>query len=280
MKRKPFLDSASLPGLALLVLSLVFAGPSVLASPTQPVGQSIDQSVGQSIGQSVGQPTSQPTSQFAQPPVLLSTRASASPRSQDGFYYFSIRLPLEAGRPLAAVTIDPQSRSAIAFDLAQTEAFLGEADQESGAADSLALAAVRLAVSSNHASSNSASSDATNSDAIQITFAQPIPPGTTFTIGLKPSQTPERRRYEFGVTAIPLAEPDPAPSPTGEPAQIALGQPEFLGTGEVSFRGQRYRDYPFWWRTDGLLSTWSEGDRRVLFWDLPPEFDPRLRRRN
>lgn len=235
------------------MLPLVLAIPlAALASPSQ----SADPSTGPSTAQSINQATRQ----FAHPPVLLSTRASASPRSQDeGFYYFSIRLPVEAGRPLAAVTIDPLSRRSIAFDLSQTEAFVGEPTAQ----ESLPLASVRLVE---------------NGDAVQITFARPIPPGTTLTVGLKPSQTPERRRYEFGVTAMPLA--DSADLTAADSTPAALGQPEFLGNGEISFRGERYRDYPFWWRNDGLLSSWSGGDRRVLFWDLPPEFDPRLRRRN
>jgi hypothetical protein len=242
---KPFLR----PLAALMpVLPLVLASPlSVLADP--PPSSQLDQSA----------------SQFVQPPQLLSTSASASQRNQDGFYYFSIQVPEAAGRPLAAVTIDPQSRRAgsITFDLEQTEAFVGTPAAQQ---DALALRSVGRVEDSRVGDSR-----VEDSDAVQIVFAQPVQPGTTITVGLKPSQTPERRRYEFGVTAIPAASSADV---------AALGQPAFLGNGEVSFRGQRYRDYPFWWRNDGLLSTGSEGDHRVLFWDLPPEFDPRLRRRN
>ncbi len=245
MKSKSFLSRLVLLPipLALALPAAALANPSASAQPLLAQVQSVDQ----------------PSSQFTNPPVLLSTSASASQRSQDGFYYFSIRLPETAGQSLAAVTIDPQTsrRSDITFDLDQTEAFVGTPD---GNQAILTLRSV---------------SRVEGSDAVQISFAQPIQPGTTVTVGLKPSQTPERRRYEFGVTAIPTASPS-----NSDPAASALGQPEFLGNGEVSFRGQRYRDYPFWWRNDGLLSTWSEGDHRVLFWDLPPEFDPRLRSRN
>lgn len=82
---------------------------------------------------------------------------------------------------------------------------------------------------------------------IQIRFAEPVTPGTTITIALEPRHIPKgSNSYQIEVSAFPVATHAAA----------------FLGYQQVNTCRSRYDD---------------EGDRRVLFWDLPPEFDPRVR---
>lgn len=187
--------------------------------------------------------------QFDHPPTLQATSAAQS-RSGSGMYYLTLSLPSNAGEALTAVIIAPQDLSnperKLQFELDQTEAFLGTPQQPG---TQLGLQQVELLESSAD---------------IRVTFMQPIRPGTTVTIGLKPSHTPNRHRiYQFGVTAIPAAE---------------IPSAVFLGYGQVNFQGDRYRDYPFWWNRDDIFPYYNETDHRVLFWDLPPEFDIRTRR--
>jgi hypothetical protein len=193
------------------------------------------------------------TTQFDQPPSLLESGATESHTSRGGMYYFTISVPANAGEPLAGVVVSPKVESHhsdnssdrdVQFNLNETEAFLGTPKQASTA---IALQNVEQLPSND----------------IRINFAQPVQPGTTLTIGLKPSERPSRSRdYQFGLTAFPVA---------ANPAPVSLGNPT------VSFRGSRYRNYPFWWNPDEIFPYYNQSDHRVLFWDLPPEFDPRAR---
>lgn len=82
---------------------------------------------------------------------------------------------------------------------------------------------------------------------IQIRFAEPVNPGTAITIALKPQHVPTgSNTYQIRVSALP----------------VATNTAEFLGYQQVNTCRSRYD---------------NAGDRRVLFWDLPPEFDPRVR---
>lgn len=84
-------------------------------------------------------------------------------------------------------------------------------------------------------------------DQIQIRFAEPVNPGTTVTIALEPRHIPRgSNSYQIGVSALP----------------VATNAAEFLGYQQINTCRSRYDE---------------EIDRRVLFWDLPPEFDPRVR---
>lgn len=82
---------------------------------------------------------------------------------------------------------------------------------------------------------------------IQIRFAEPVAPGTTITIALEPRHIPRgSNSYQIGVSAF----------------SVATNAAAFLGYQQVNTCRSRYDE---------------DGDRRVLFWDLPPEFDPRVR---
>lgn len=186
---------------------------------------------------------------FDQPPSLLDTGAMRN-RNNEGMYYLTLDLPSDAGESLAGVTVDPQNQSdpdrQLRFDLDETEAFLGTARDPGTSVELQTVEQIET------------------SGSVQIVFAQPINPGTTVTIGLTPGRRPNyRHTYQFGVTAIPAAE---QPSPA------------FLGYGQISFGDNRYREYPFWWSRDDVFPFYNETDRRVLFWDLPPQFDIRTRR--
>ena len=85
------------------------------------------------------------------------------------------------------------------------------------------------------------------SNQIQINFAQHEQPGNTITILLKPQHLPTgHNHYPLTVSALPV----------GAETSTELGQQQ-LETCRSRYDGQ--------------------GDRRTLFWDLSPEFDPRLR---
>jgi hypothetical protein len=185
--------------------------------------------------------------QFQHPPVLLEVGAMKS--RAGGQYYITLNVPPEAGASLAGVVINLKDQSAperpLQFDLDDTIAFLGTSQNPSTEVD---LETV----------------EQMDSD-VQITFVQPIPPDTTLTIGLKPSQVPNSRHsYQFGVTAFSVA---------------AQPSPVFLGNREISFGRDWDQQYPVWWSQDDIFPFYNETDRRVLFWDLPPEFDLRTRRR-
>lgn len=185
---------------------------------------------------------------FDRPPLLVNTTAAQSRRTQAGMYYFTINLPVDAGASLSQIRILPKSSDRrLSFDIDQTEAFFGDLAHPGTAIE---LQTVEVEEETNN---------------LHITFAQPLPPNSTVTIGLQPSRTPNRRRtYQFDITAIPAA---------ATPAPISIGNARF------NFQGRRYRDYPFWWNPDDIFPFYNESDHRVLFWDLPPEFDIRLRQR-
>lgn len=207
--------------------------------------------------------------QFDRSPVLVESGAIASRSQSGGIYYFTIRLPQDAGESLGAVLIALQTNQRdTQFDLDQTEAFLGT---PSDRATDLRLQSVQQQ----------------QPDQIRLTFAAPIPPGATFTVGLHPSERPGRHRYEFEVTAFPSSG---SPASTNVATNIASNTAPGLepigteiateiGTETISFRGDRFRDYPFWWNPDDIFPGYSKSDYRALFWDLPPEFHPRFRQR-
>jgi len=113
-------------------------------------------------------------------------------------YYFTVQLDPAAGAPLAALRI-AQTRGVdrqFPFNVEATRAFLGRPRQLG--------AAVPVRASFEQASRTFA-----------ITFPQPVPPGSTVTVVLKPWNNPAMAdTYMFQVTAFP-AGPDPSPTPLG-----------------------------------------------------------------
>ena len=105
-------------------------------------------------------------------------------------YYFTVELPADAGEPLQKVVIaQRQGADDIAFRLDKTAAYNGTHRRKEGV---LNLQNV---------------SQDEETKAITIIFADPIPPGTTFTVGLRPRRNPDFGGvYLFGVTAFPSGE--------------------------------------------------------------------------
>lgn len=105
-------------------------------------------------------------------------------------YYFTLQLPADAGEPLQQVTIAQRKGiETIRFELDETVAFQGLHTDKGE----------KLAVKSVVQDEDSL--------AISVTFAQPIEPGNTFTVGLEPRRNPRYGGvYLFGVTAFPAGE--------------------------------------------------------------------------
>ncbi len=113
-------------------------------------------------------------------------------------YYFTIALDPEAGAALGGLTIQ-QTRGVdnrFSFFVDRTSAFLGRPRQEGK----------RVPVQAQF------DSDARR---FTLTFPEPIPPGATVTVVLKPWNNPAfSDTYMFQVTAYP-AGPNPSPAPVG-----------------------------------------------------------------
>lgn len=163
-------------------------------------------------------------------------------RRQDR-YHVTLTLPSTSAIPLAAVRIEQSGNleQPLTFDLDKTQAFNGSSAH---LGEEIALQAVTQPEASQ----------------IQVTFARPVQPGETITITLKPERLPSSSQtYQFAISAL------------------SATQAEFLGYQQLSV--ERDRQYPWAWNRDDVFPFYSETDHRVLFWDLPPEFDSRTRRR-
>lgn len=119
-------------------------------------------------------------------------------------YYFTINLPENAGEPLGQVKIQQREGfETILFYLDKTFAFEGTPNQRG---KSLSIKEVKLDE---------------NSNTVTVIFDPPIPPGTVFTLGLKPQRNPLYDGiYLFGVTALPVGE---------QPSGL------YLGVGRLQF---------------------------------------------
>jgi hypothetical protein len=134
-------------------------------------------------------------------------------------YYFTIALPENAGEPLQKVSIaQRQGSEDIRFDLEKTVAYEGTADDKG----------IRLAIATVDAKSTlNPQNEPTNT--ITVTFLEPVAPGKTLTVGLKPKRNPQYEGiYLFGVTVFPRGD-----KPSGL----------YLGVGRLHF--YRY-DNRFW----------------------------------
>ena len=111
-------------------------------------------------------------------------------RIRGATYYFILELPANAGEPLQKVVISQrQGQEDISFRLEKTVAYTGTHRRKQ---EQLNLKNV---------------SQDEETEAITVVFDQPIPPGTTFTVGLKPKRNPRFGGiYLFGVTAFPIGE--------------------------------------------------------------------------
>ncbi|NJK99386.1 MAG: DUF2808 domain-containing protein [Spirulinaceae cyanobacterium RM2_2_10] len=126
-------------------------------------------------------------------------------------YYFTLTLPVGAEEPLQQLMIEQRrGEQTVEFELAATTAFRGD---RGARGQELALARVEG-----------------DRRTVTVEFATPIPPGTTFTVGLRPRQNPRwGGTYLFGVTVFPAG---------------AQPQGLFLGSGRLQFY-ERDRDFFF-----------------------------------
>ncbi len=169
-----------------------------------------------------------PLAPFQRLPQLEPTPSSLLTNARQT-YPIRLTLPADAGTSLTSVQIrQPNPEQALDFDLNQTAAFQGT----TRLGESIPIQSV-VSIEPNQ---------------IQINFAQPVEPGASVTILLKPRHIPTgSNRYPLIVSV-----------PTGANSSSDLGQQQ-IETCRSRYDGQ--------------------GDQRVLFWDLPPEFNPRLQNR-
>jgi Protein of unknown function (DUF2808) len=157
---------------------------------------------------------------FVQPPRLLDTATTFNDVNVWGAtYYFTVRLPENAGESLQRITINQREGvDNIRFDLKDSFAFEGTRNNEGQNLE------FKDAIS-NH-----------KTQTVELTFDPPVSPGKTITIALKPVQNPMVEGvYLFGVTAFPAGE-------------ISHGQ--FLGYGRLQFyrHSLNYFGFPRLWR--------------------------------
>ncbi|MBR8839258.1 MAG: DUF2808 domain-containing protein [Stigonema ocellatum SAG 48.90 = DSM 106950] len=142
---------------------------------------------------------------FVQPPRLVEAVTTYNDIYVTGAtYYFTIDIPETAGEPLQRITINQhEGVDYVHYNLKDTYAFVGDRSHKG---QKLVL--------------KDATSDR-KTRTVSLTFAAPVPPGRTITIGLKPEQNPSVQGvYLLGVTAFPAGEK-------------AYGQ--FLGYGRLQF---------------------------------------------
>ncbi|ACK72219.1 conserved hypothetical protein [Gloeothece citriformis PCC 7424] len=126
-----------------------------------------------------------------EPPSLVS---ADTPDSSVGWpephYYFTLNLPASSKESLAKITIAPEmSGDPISFNLSKTQAFQGTSKSKG---EDLTLQSV---------------TQDKDTQLINVVFASPVPPGTTFTVVLQPFNNPwESGTYLFTVQAFPAAE--------------------------------------------------------------------------
>lgn len=95
----------------------------------------------------------------------------------------------------------------------------------------------------------------TTPERVQINFATPVAPGAAVTIQLPLQRLPQRdQSYDIGISVLPA---------------VSNAAPTLVDYQRVNVAGDCPREAPF--------SFHSQSDHRVLFWELPPEFDPRTR---
>ncbi len=144
---------------------------------------------------------------FTKSPRLLgATTTFDAVRFSAAKYYFNISLPEDAGNNLQQIGIaQRQGSEDIRFKLDETKVFIGNDRKRK---ESLAIASV--------------TQEETTGE-IKVLLAQAIPPGTDFTVRLKPRRNPDYPGiYLFGVTAYPQGV---------DPTSL------YLGPGRFSFRG-------------------------------------------
>lgn len=144
---------------------------------------------------------------FRRSPNLLDAYSTFSERLVNAAkYHFIFYLPETAGESLEKVTIQQrQGFEKIKFQPERTFAFVGQPNNR------------QQAIEISRAFTNPETQE------IHVIFARPIPPGTTFTVSLKPRRNPRYGGvYIFGVRAFPCCSQ-------------SIGN--YLGVGRLHFYG-------------------------------------------
>ena len=165
----------------ILILAMMLVGNTLNPSPT----------IAQSPDVEIKQTEYVPKVAFRKAPRLLDIYTTFNTvRFRGATYYFDIVISQEGEVPLQKVEIEQRrGQDEIKYKLENTVAYLGTHRRKG---DSLAIASV---------------SQDEETKVITVEFANPLPPGTTFTVGLKPRRNPHFSGvYVFGVTAIPQGE--------------------------------------------------------------------------
>jgi hypothetical protein len=152
---------------------------------------------------------------FANPPTLLDAITTFRAVGFRGAkYYFTISLPATADESLQKITINlRQGGDEINYRLDKTIAAVGTARNKT---EEIAIADTLFAE---------------ETETVTVIFAEPISPGTTFTVGLVPKRNPDLGgTYLFGVTAFPAGE---------------KSQGIYLGSGRLQFDQSSDGDFGF-----------------------------------
>ncbi|MFP4319978.1 MAG: DUF2808 domain-containing protein [Phormidium sp.] len=127
---------------------------------------------------------------FEHPPALENISSSSHETGNwHDTHFFTIRLPKDAGEPLARVDIELQApemspERSLEYQTNDSESFLGTQDNPG---DSIDLASV---------------SQNPNDGVVSVVFDTPISPGETVTLALSPERNPGMPGlYDFSVTA-------------------------------------------------------------------------------
>ncbi|WP_050857510.1 DUF2808 domain-containing protein [Acaryochloris sp. CCMEE 5410] len=141
---------------------------------------------------------------FNSPPNLIKAASSYSSSNLPSTYFFTLKIPDNAGEPLKAVKIvQRKNRETIRYKGNATRAFRGN---RWARGPQLSLAAI---------------GGPTKPGEMMVVFDPPVQPGKTVTVALKAKQNPTFGGvYQFGVTAYPAGE-------------RSIGQ--FLGYGRLNF---------------------------------------------
>lgn len=127
---------------------------------------------------------------FDAPPHLIKAESSYSSSNLPSTYFFTLKIPNNAGEPLQAVKIvQRENLEIISYKGNATRAFRGNRWAQG---PQLSLAAI---------------GGPTESSEMMVVFDPPVQPGKTVTVSLKAKQNPTFGGvYQFGVTAYPAGE--------------------------------------------------------------------------
>ncbi len=127
---------------------------------------------------------------FQTSPYLVSARTTYNDtRNSNAIYYFTIKVPSDAGEALKAIKIEQRENftDKIAFKVGESRAFIGDSFNKG---ESLSLAVI--------------GGEKESIGTVTVVFEQPVSPGNTVTIAVKPRLNPDTGgTYLFGVTAYP-----------------------------------------------------------------------------